>query len=496
MATSSISKKIDMPKEFLTDEEMNQMSPASSSGAPGFIADASETKPTSIIGSIFGGIKDVSHGFAKSAISHVANAASLVAQPFGGGEAVRAFADQPGLQTKNLGEDIGAGIETVGEFIAPTGLVRKAQAGVDALLAGGGFLKGAGRVLGKAGIEAGMGAGITLAQTADPKEAATTGLLFGGIKGVTGTLGESVKAMGLPEHIYSTFFKNTYRDVLSFLDTAGLKNLQKTKPEMYKSLVEQGIIKGAKGGGEVVVDKTLAREALDRGLKGSVNTMANVVIEGKYTTEKVVQDIVSKSKVKIDVSHPQYANILKDIAKEYKDVGFGKFAQQAKGLLASIKSSGGKVTARTGLEMRRFLDGFRHFTNRGGAQSPLLSIGEQNLKEVADRLRVNLKAIPGMGKAMDDYVFNIEALEHLAKLAQRQGNAQLISLMDSVFFSGAAVGNPAVGTLLGLGRRALNLPGIATRGASAIENSGLLTKTGAALKGATATGLQPLIGDQ
>lgn len=386
------------------------------------------------------------------------------------------------LTPKGAAENVGFYGEKTLEFLIPAAKVAKAEAGIDAMITGTGFLSGAGRVAAKAGIEAAAGGGVTLAQTGSPTEALKGAAFFGGTKAVLGTAGELARGFNLPERIYSSIFKNTYQDVRSELTSEGLKAFQKNDPVGFKNLVSAGIIKVPKSG-VITVNETLAKEALDKGLKGSLKNMSNQVVKGLYESEAKVRQIASRSRVKVDVSEKQFSTVLQHIAEDYGDVGFGQFAQKAKALSSAIKASKGKVSANTALEIRRLLDGLRTRSSYG-AVSPRLSLSQQNLKFLSNTLRTRVNGIKGMGDVMKDYSFYIDALEHLGKAAQRAGNNQIISLLDGVFFSGAAIGNPAIGAGLGVGRRLLTVPSSATRLGSAIQNSGNLTKTGAAVRGA------------
>lgn len=436
-------------------------------------------------------IGDYTKGFVKRSLGTVQNIGNVIAKPLG--KALGVPEEEIGISEETLkpegtAQKVGAFTSDVAGFLLPAGVISKTQVGVNALIQGSKFLPSATRVAAKAGIEAIGGGAVSLAETGDLGEAVKTGALFGALKGVTGGLGELARAYRLPERIYSSIFKNTYQDVRQQLTTEGLKAFQKSDPEGFRQLVSSGIIKTGKGG--VIVDDTIAKQALDRGLKGSLRNMANTVVSGLYKSEDAVRKIAAKTKAKVDMSEKQFNTVLSQIAQEYEAVGFGQFAQKAKALNSAIKASKGKVSVGTALEIRRLLDGLRRQSSYG-SQSPLLSLSQQNLKFLSNTLRSRVNSMKGMGNVMENYTFYIEALEHLGKAAQRSGNNQIVSLIDSVFFSGAAMGNPAIGSALGLGRRILSTPASATRIGSSIYNSpGALTKTGVIIKGAT-TNLLP-----
>jgi hypothetical protein len=64
------------------------------------------------------------------------------------------------------------------------------------------------------------------------------------------------------------------------------------------------------------------------------------------------------------------------------------------------------------------------------------------MKYWSDAVRGKLGEIKGFANIMDDYSFNIKALESIAKEAARRNNNQLLGLIDSIFFaSGISIGN-------------------------------------------------------
>lgn len=393
------------------------------------------------------------------------------------------------LANKNTAEKVGGIVENTAEFMAPMKLIKGGQLAINTLIKGVGFLPSVGRVLGRAGVEAAGGAGVSLAQTGDPTEAAKTGALFGGLKGITGTVGEAAKALKLPERIYSSIFKNSYKDVVQELKTAGAAAFKKSNPEEFAALSEAGVIKVGKNG-VINVNETLAKQALDKGLKGSLKNMANQTVAGLYRSEAKVREAAKNATELVNVSEKQYQTVLRQIQADYKDVGFGEFSQKAKVLADAIKQGKGKVSAESAIAIRRLLDGLRTQASYN-APSQRLSLGQQNLKFLANTLRGRVNKIPGMSKVMEDYSFHIDALEHIGREAARAGNRQIISLLDAIFFGGGAVSAvPAVGAGLGLARRILTVPTSATRIAQGIQNSGTLSKTGAAIKGLI-TSLRP-----
>lgn len=379
------------------------------------------------------------------------------------------------LTPQNTTEKVGFGTEKVAEFALPSGSIVRGQKALDIALEGKGILKAGARILSKSALEGGTSAGVNLIQTGgDAKKALTTGLVSGGLKAGFSTLGEVANKFKIPERLYSTIFKNSYRDMADELKSMGTTNFQKSNPERFKELVDSGIIKVDKEG-KVFVNETLAKQALDRGLKGSVNNMANQTVKGLYESESKAQEIAKGFKNKISIPESKkLSGLLDEISTDYKNIG-GSFSSEAKKLATAIKNN--KVDASTGLKLKRFLDGLRIRSSFNPGQK--LSQSQQNLKYFADAVRNQLYKIDGFKNVMKDYSFHIEALEALAKEAQRRGNRQILGLIDSSLVGGGIIAsNPIIGASAALLRKATTSARGLTRGAQVIKNLGTSTKRG------------------
>lgn len=447
----------------------------------------SATAPTPY-GDISNPLVQAGIGFVKGRVQTLQNIGNVIAKPlnagfnklFGQNETV-GIPDEK-LKTQGAAQKVGDIAGAVAEFAAPAGIVGKAEKAVGAAIKLPGLAGAAGRVLAKAGTEGAAAGGVSLAQTADPKTAGWTAVTAGLLKTGTGTVGEVLKGSRIPEWLYSKVFKTTYDDMHAELKTGGTAALQKSDPELYKTLVDRGIIKTA-ADGNVTLDETLAKQALDKGLKGGLHNMANVTVANLYKNELAVQDIAANAAATVKVPESQFESVLRDIGARYQDVGFGDFSKRAMDLADKIKTGSGELSVQDALSARRLLDGLRA-SSSFGETPPTLSLGQKNLKFLADALRSRLAKVPGMGDVMKDYSFNIDALEALSKEAARRGNNQVISLIDSVLLGGGvASANPVTGSALYAVRKGLNQPAVVTRAAQAINRSGTLTKTGAAAKG-------------
>lgn len=391
------------------------------------------------------------------------------------------------LKAKSTAESIGKGTERIAEFLLPAGQISKASNAVDTLIQGGGFIKGAGRVLAKGAIEGAGNAAITLAQTGgDLEEAGKTALIAGGLKAGLSTIGEVANAAKLPERLYSTIFKNSSDDMLQELKSGALDDWQKTNPKEFADLVSKGIIKTGKDG-NIVLNETLAKEALDRGLKGSLKNMATETVKNTYRLEDKVKqaintytgDITGKP-ILLDLPEKsKLVSLLDEVATDYKTVG-GNISEQATNLSNIVK--GNRVDANSALELRRFLDGMRVRSSFNPGQK--LSQTQANFKYFADATRKELSKIPGVKDLMNEYRFNIEALDTIAKEAAKQGNTQLLSLIDSMLLSGGIAGQaPAAAATSIVARRALKNAPLLTNAAQKIKNIGKSSLIGETTRG-------------
>lgn len=363
------------------------------------------------------------------------------------------------LAPQGTAEKVGFTGEQIAEFFIPAGAASKAEKTIDILSAGikSPLARSVTKILGKSAVQGLTSGGVRAAQTGgDIKETAVAAGTAGLTRGIFATAGEVVRGVKLPERIYSTIFKNSKADMLADLKADGIANLQRTNPEKYKEFVASGVIHLKDG--QPIINETVAEQALNRGLSGSLKSMANEVVTKSLQAEDDLMRIVKNTTETVDIPEKQYINVLKSIAEEYQDVGFGEISSQADDLATKLSSSGGKVDASTALQLRRFLDRMRV---AGSYEKPVskLSLTQSNFKTLADTLRSRVNKIPGVGEIMKDYSFYIDAMDELAREAARRGNNQVLGLIDSVFLTGAAASaNPIPSAMIGVLRRYFTSP--------------------------------------
>ncbi|HEU03568.1 MAG TPA: hypothetical protein ENH95_00355 [Nitrosopumilus sp.] len=328
-----------------------------------------------------------------------------------------------GLATETLtpetaAERIGFGAEQFAEFLAPLGTGVKA-----AKLVGG--ASRASR-LGKFGVrtlaESGEFAVKTAAQTGDYDSSAQAfllGLAINGVLGPAKVIGKAATSI-LPERLMSTIFKTSIDDLTqAYRTTARGKEL----------------------------NPTLAREVLDRGLKGSSQNMAVFSIKKIDDLERQVQNVLKESgddlmSVPNKKSYIQF--LQNDVIDKFK-VGFfrGK-ARIARALLKEVNEAPPQqMTKITALRLRRFIDDMRSTSSFKLDQD--LNKKQDQFKSAADFLRRKLAKDPRIATLMNEERVYIEAFENIVDKAHKTANKQVIGLIDVL----AGGGGVASGSVLG-----------------------------------------------
>lgn len=469
------------------------------------------TVPTFKAGGVIGGIQDVAQGFAKGGYSTILGLGGIgnkiqqgvagVARFLGANVAPSAAGKesifnpqsetgqvaQQAVTPTGTAENIGYGAEKFAEFFIPASKAAKAEKAVDLLSKGikeSPKLAATARIVGKGLVQGGAAGAVTAAQTGgDVSKTAQSALTAGVLRSGIATIGEGARALRIPERLYSTIFKNSKQDMFAELKEGGLKTLQEKKPEKYAEWVKNGLIKTGADGAPIL-NETLAERALDKGLRGSIRTMADTVVEGTIQSEDDVQRVVSTYKGSVGLGEPQFHRVLKQIAEEYQDVGFGEISERATALADDIIASKGKVSGKTALEIRRLLDRAR-ISRSFDVPTSKLSLSQANLKTLADTVRQRVNKIPELAGVMDEYSFYIDAMEALASEAKRRGNNQVLGLIDTVFLGGGlASGATPQGAIMALVAKYLR-SGQGTTGLAQILNKGVVSPGVGAAIGAT-----------
>jgi hypothetical protein len=400
------------------------------------------------------------------------------------------------LTPEGAGQSLGYGTEKLAEFFAPAGAAARGEQYINTLASGinSPVLAATARVAGKSAIQGAAAGGVRYVQTGgDTKQAIDTAITAGTSRGAFATIGEGARAINLPERLYSTIFKNTASDMMQELRTESIAQLSKENPEKYAQFVKQGIITQGTDGPQL--NETIAKQALDAGLRGSIRNMARTVINGALDSEQEVHNAVRSYSGTVDLSEPQFKNVLLKIGQDYQDVGFNEISDEANRLAGVLKETKGHVSAEDALSIRRLLDRAR-IASSFDKPASALSQTQSNLKTLADSARSRLNSVNGIGDIMKKYSFYIDAMDTLAKEAARRGNNQAISLIDSLFLSSAFGGvNPALPVTAGTLRKVL-LSGPGTTMLAQLLNKGAASAGTIGTTGALSAGATSLLNSQ
>lgn len=294
---------------------------------------------------------------------------------------------------------------------------------------------------------------------------------------------------GLGEKLMTQIFKNTEDDIARMFKSETLVNLAKEDPVTYKRMVTNGIIKD-KGAGPVL-DKTLAREALERGLMGSTDSMAQLTYLNTLQAEEAARALATPTTMLKVPQKENYAKVLSEFLDEFKKQGFSTGAGDAGFLSERVKTAqtllekmaaapAGQIDAETALWVRRYIDDMRQ--TKSYLMDPVLSAKQEALKTAADKLRGELATqIKGevvyngkkisFADLMDEYRFNIDAFDALVADAKRRGNTKLLNLTDMIVGGGGLAGGyPGTGLGAAAGIRAFQTPVALTNTAAFVQN--------------------------
>lgn len=367
---------------------------------------------------------------------------------------------QPFQQELNtVGGQIGNAIGTIAPYVATGGttsaLANKATSAVSKYGA-------VARVGAGAGTEALANYGVGYALSGgDKKQALIQAATAGFLKAGTGTIGELANKGKVPENLMTHIFRTTKKEEL-----------------------------GAFGGN---AGDSIAKQALDRGIKGNTNKIAETLTTGMADSEKAIADEFAKvGNPNIVLDNPKTViNYIADKANLLEKSGAVKEAQGLKASLGAINPETGEITANNALALRRFLDGLRI---EKGFMAPTeeLTAQQAGLKEMADEIRHKINVIGGTGSIMKDYSFYIKAMDKLASHASRTKNADALGMINT-FLLGESVAN-ANPVLAGvaIGRRLIKTTAGATKLAQFLKNLPKSSATGSTVRSSIGGGISSL----
>lgn len=343
-----------------------------------------------------------------------------------------------------------------------------------------------GRVARSAGLGAGFGAAATVEEGKLDSKSFIQNIAVSSMFGAAiPFVGIGIRATGrlvkkLPEKFFAQIFKRANDDVEKFFKTKTLQQLQKESPAMYDDFVKKGIIK-AGATGKVQIDKTLAREALEAGFKGSSEKMTTYAFGKMFEFENQLLNIAKQKGSTINLGNKQkaYISLLTLVKNEFRggQSVFGERSSNAAGFIKDLqKVKGKKIGADLGLRLRRFFDDMR--TASSFRQGTNLAAKQEEFKGAANILRGELKTVPGFGEIMNEYRIFIQAKDAIIRDAVRRENRNLLNLTD---------------ILIGGGGVATGFPGSGIGAAAAVrgfQQPQFLTTFGAGIEGAVQRGQQ------
>ncbi len=397
---------------------------------------------------------DVGKGFVKGAAETAVNIGQAVHQIPGVSSAVDALYRQPGvseasfpaareaLAPTNQAQSVGRFVEKAAEMIVPAGRVASATRGASLGV--------------RSASQAATGGAVTAAQGGDAEDVITSALLMGATPGIS----DAVSAVGravttnLPEKLYAQIFKLAKDDLeMAYRTTARGKPL----------------------------NPTLAREAIDNGLKGSSKNMAVYSVRKLDALESQLQKVASR-KVMALPDKQKYIAELKEIEERFGKGFFSDRAGQATTLRQALeKMPGPSAKATDMLSLRRFLDKMR--TSSSFRLDPNLAPKQEELKVAADRLRAKLHTNPEMSALIDKERVFIQTFDAIVDDAVRRGNKQLLNLTDVILGGGGLASGGPLGASIGVGAvRGFQQPFTLTNLGTMLDRLGKATPSGAAEK--------------
>lgn len=327
------------------------------------------------------------------------------------------------LKPDGVAQNIGYYGEKVLESVIPG----RAIGGVDKAL--GAIKTATGRVLARTATDAVAQGGLGYVQSGGDIETAKAQALIGGtLKGISSTVGELAKKTNLPTRLYQEFLK----------------------------------------------DPELAKQAKDRGLRGTLSGLTEDVQSKLPELENKVIAVAKASDVNVPIN-PKLSDVFLNMSKDLSRLADDELAQKA--TLLAEKAKQGSVDMETALQMRRFLDSEITYTKSGLAPK-----GDRILKSFADELRKKINS-SDLGGVMKDYQFFLKTAEALRKDAVRRGNREVVGLFDTILFgAGLSAGDPLTGLAVSGTQKAVRSVAGRTYLAQLLEKLPETSKTGTAVK--------------
>ena len=244
--------------------------------------------------------------------------------------------------------------------------------------------------------------------------------IFGASTPVIGGVA-NVATKKIPEALYNQIFKATSDDFLNYV---------------------KSIAKGKN------VNPTLAKELLDRNLKGSAESMAILAVNKLDDLEKQVQNLAIDKKLagnKIRISDKQlkgYKELISSMAGELQGFYFSANPKEGQILLSKLENEGVNLTPTTALRIKRFIDKTRNLSSF--KLDAKLNPKQGEYKAAADLMREKIHQA-GFSNLMNEERIYIEAIDNLVDNAVSSKNRKLLGLTDYILGGGGLASGYGVG---------------------------------------------------
>ena len=226
---------------------------------------------------------------------------------------------------------------------------------------------------------------------------------------------------------------------------------------------------------EKPLDPLLAREAMQRGFKGTNEEMLVKSVRDLQGFEVQVQKTIRVSKANVTIDKPRFIQLVKSGVTGYKEGIMPEGADQGAKMLAILaKTKGNTIPLKDALPLRRFLDDARSMSSF--KMNPKLSFKQEGLKAGADELRGELARVsPKLANLMREERIRINVRDVLIDKEYAAQNRAFVSLSDILLGGGGlAVGggiNPFLLTPMFIAR-GLQSPNYLTKGGLFLDKAG------------------------
>ncbi len=399
------------------------------------------------------------------------------------------------LPVKGTAGKAGEVFATTVPYIIPGMASSKVAATLDSVTAGLPALLGAAtRVAGKALTEAATAGATSYLTTADKEQAKSTAMWTGGLSAVFNTAGEVARAYNIPEKLMRKFFKDNEIDIKKTLSSNWAAELKKSDPAKYADYVSKGLIKESSKG-EIIINKSLAKKAMDAGIYGSPEGMGKKIYGNLKAYEDDVQriaadsvdDVVIKDSKALHETLLQKSQELQAVAAKALELSAkltpeGSVTSVVKGGTGTpysghvIPTSGvpkgsSVIDPQTALDLKRFLDGEIKYSKGGAVPT---STVQRNLEYWANEIRSKLASVEGknaagevvkMGDVMKEYSDYMKMYQQVIDHLKRKGNIGLASELEMLtaghVLATGNIGGALVPLAIGGGRMPSVVTGVA-----------------------------------